>query len=239
MSNLLTIETRFLNNESVKNALNLTEVKKVNKQITNAQKKKFESTMKLAELVHNGFDWFRSESGQEVFTEEGIEWTADDFFQKTYGFQKSFGYKLIKAHKLPTEVKEEFDRLCQEDSTKKRSLNELLKFSRGGNQETATESTETATEEVAEQSSEEVREESNTLVTFVSKLGGDIIPSVNFRVEMVDGEMKVITTNSKEDILNHIEAVKVLVQNMDSTERTGEQLFNDLGWASEYNPING
>ena len=135
-----------------------------------------------------------------------------DFFQKTYGFQRSFGYKLIKAHKLPTEVKEEFDRLCKEDDTKKRSLNELLKFSRGGNQETATEPTETATEEVAEQSSEEVREESNTLVTFVSKMGGDVIPSVNFRIEMVDGEMKVITTNSQEEILAHLDAVKVLIK---------------------------
>lgn len=213
MSNLLTIESRFLENDVVKTALNLSEVKKVNRQITSAQKKKFEGTMKLAELVNNGFEWFRSESGQEVFNEEGIEWTADDFFQKTYGFQKSFGYKLIKAHKLPTEVKEEFDRLCQEDETKKRSLNELLKFSRGEEQETATESTETATEEVAEQSSEEVREQSNTLVTFVSKMGGELIPSVNFRIEMVDGEMKVITTNNREDILSHIDAVRVLIKN--------------------------
>lgn len=212
MSNLLTIESRFLQNETVKNALNLSEVKKVNRQITNAQKKKFESSMKLAELVSTGFEWFKSEEGQSVFNEEGIEWTADDFFSKTYGFQRSFGYKLIKAHNLPTEVKEEFDRLCSEDSTKKRSIAELLKFARGNNEE-ATEEQPSTEVESSEEATETATEEqpSNTLVTFVSKLGEGSIPDVNFRIELIDGHFQVISNNAKEDIIKHIDAIKVLV----------------------------
>ncbi|MCP3700094.1 MAG: hypothetical protein GY920_16305, partial [Aliivibrio sp.] len=76
---LLTIEQNFLNLPTVKDALNLTEVKRTQKNINNAHKSKFNHTMKLTSLIKSAVEWFESEQGKDALREEGIEWNKEDF----------------------------------------------------------------------------------------------------------------------------------------------------------------
>ena len=64
MQNLLSIESSFLNLPQVKQALNLSEIRSVQRTITNAKKKKFEQTLTLSKLVINAVEWFASEDGK-------------------------------------------------------------------------------------------------------------------------------------------------------------------------------
>ena len=64
MSNLLQIETSFLNLPQIKTALNLQEIRSVQRTIQNGQKKKFEQTLSLSKLVLGAVNWFASEEGE-------------------------------------------------------------------------------------------------------------------------------------------------------------------------------
>ena len=103
---LLTIEQNFLNLPQVKDALNLTEVKRTQRNINNAHKSKFNHTMKLTALIKSAVEWFESEEGKDALREEGIEWNKEDFGKKVFGYQKSFFYKLIKVSNLDERILE-------------------------------------------------------------------------------------------------------------------------------------
>ena len=147
MSNLLTIETAFLNNTAVKQALNLTEIRAIQRTLTNGQKKKFEQTLALSKLVINTVNWFSSEEGKQTCINEGISWTNEEIGNKIFGWQKSFFYKVLKAGKLDDEVISNFKTKCDEVEAEgmdtNRSLEGLLKFAKvmetvnsvGGNDE--------------------------------------------------------------------------------------------------------
>jgi len=64
MSNLLSIETAFLSQSEIKNALNLNDIKRIQRQITNAHKSKFGHTLTMAKLVVKAEEWFTSEDGK-------------------------------------------------------------------------------------------------------------------------------------------------------------------------------
>ncbi len=128
---LLTIEQNFLNLPTVKDALNLTEVKRTQKNINNAHKSKFNHTMKLTSLIKSAVEWFESEQGKDALREEGIEWNKEDFGKKVFGYQKSFFYKLIKVANLDERIVEAFNTKCDEIGTDaNRSIAGLLDFSR-------------------------------------------------------------------------------------------------------------
>ena len=131
MSNLLQIEANFLRRPEVSAALKLSEVRSIQRTITNSKKKKFEASLELSGHVAAAFKWFKSAEGKATLTEEGIAWTAEAFASKVFGFQKSYFYKLVKVAELPTEVIETYRTECDnvgEDA--QRSVEELLKFSR-------------------------------------------------------------------------------------------------------------
>jgi hypothetical protein len=134
MSNLLTIEQAFLNMPQVKQALNLTEIRAVQRTIVNAKKKKFDQTLQLSKLVGGVVAWFASEDGQRLCAEEGITWSNEQIGLKVFGWQKSFFYKVVKASKLKDEVIETFKTKCDELETQgeepNRSLEGLLKFAK-------------------------------------------------------------------------------------------------------------
>jgi len=134
MSNLLTIERAFLSLPQVKQGLKLAEFKTLQRNVENAQKKKFDSTLDLSKVVQSAFEWFKSTEGQALCSEEGISWTAEDFGNKVFGFQKSYFYKLTRAGKLATEVVDEFKRKCteleSEGQVPNRSLEGLLKYAK-------------------------------------------------------------------------------------------------------------
>ena len=134
MSNLLTIERAFLSIPAVKQGLKLAEFKTLQRNVENAQKKKFDSTLDLSKVVQGAFEWFKSNEGQALCSEEGISWSSEEFGNKVFGFQKSYFYKLTRAGKLATEVVDEFKRKCteleSEGQTPNRSLEGLLKYAK-------------------------------------------------------------------------------------------------------------
>ncbi len=134
MSNLLSIEQAFLSLPQVKQALNLNEIRAVQRTIVNAKKKKFEQTLTLSKLVGSVVQWFGSDEGQRLCAEEGISWTNEQIGLKVFGWQKSFFYKVVKASKLKQEVVDTFKAKCDELEAQgedpNRSLEGLLKFAK-------------------------------------------------------------------------------------------------------------
>jgi len=134
MSNLLAIESAFLSLPQVKTALNLAEITRVQRGITNAQKQKFSSTMNLAKLAVSVVEWFASPEGQAIAQEEGISWNNEEIGAKVFGWQKSFFYKVLKAGKLDESIVNEFTAQCDDADRNglnpDRSLAGLLKFAK-------------------------------------------------------------------------------------------------------------
>lgn len=197
MSNLLAIETAFLNNAEVRTALNLTEIRTIQRGITNAKKKKFDQTLTLSALVVKAFEWFSSEQGKAKLNEEGLSWSNEEFFNKVFGWQKSFSYKVLKAGKLPTEVVDTFkvkcDELERQGEEPNRSLEGLLKFAK---------QVESGGEEGGGQ---EVETRAQAIFTLAFKH-----PEGNIAVR-IDDAGQVKTTNSREEVMS---AVSFLLQSL-------------------------
>lgn len=206
MSTLLTIEERFLSLPQVKQGLNLAEIKTAQRQLTNAQKKKFTQTLSLSKLVVNAVEWLNSEEGKAVMSEEGLNWNTEQFGAKVFGWQKSFTYKMIKAGKLEDEVVETFETKCKEAEAEgkspNRSLEGLLKFAKASTEAEA--SGESDGEEIGEAEGEaEVEVRIPTILTFTYKSPNGKNVSVR-----IDAEGNLTTTNEASEIK---EAVNVLL----------------------------
>lgn len=134
MSNLLTIERAFLSLPQVKQGLKLAEFKTLQRNVENAQKRKFDGTLDLSKVVLASFEWFKSAEGQALCSEEGISWTSEEFANKVFGYQKSFFYKLTRAGKLEAHLVDEFKAKCTEleaeGQTPNRTLEGLLKYAK-------------------------------------------------------------------------------------------------------------
>lgn len=208
MSQLLSIETAFLSLPQVKQGLNLSEIRSVQRTITNAKKKKFEQTLALSKLVTQAVEWFQSEEGQRVCTDEGISWSNEEIGQKVFGWQKSFFYKVVKAGRLQPEVIESFNTKCNEveaaGEEPNRSLEGLLKFAKqveaGGN-------TESEGGEGESESEPQVETRVETILTFTYKSEGG---NVSVRI---DANGLVKTTNTDEQIAEAISVLKFSLQN--------------------------
>lgn len=210
MSNLLSIETAFLSLPQVKQGLNLSEIRSVQRTITNAKKKKFEQTLALSKLVTQAVEWFQSEEGQRVCTDEGISWSNEEIGQKVFGWQKSFFYKVVKAGRLQPEVIESFNVKCNEVEARgeepNRSLEGLLKFAK---QVEAGGSTENEGGEGEGESESEAQVETRveTILTFTYKSEAG---NVSVRI---DANGLVKTTNSEEQIREAIAVLNFSLQN--------------------------
>jgi hypothetical protein len=134
MQQLLTIEQNFLNLPQVKDALNLSSIRTLQRTITNGQKKKFEQTLQLSKLVLTAATWFKSPEAKVQLQQEGISWTAEDFSLKVFGWQKSYFYKVAKAGALQDELVETFKTKCDEVEAEgkdaNRTLEGLLKYAK-------------------------------------------------------------------------------------------------------------
>lgn len=213
MNNLLAIETAFLSLPQVKQALNLAEIIRVQRGITNAQKQKFSSTLTLAKIAVNVVNWFESEEGQAITREEGISWNNEEIGQKVFGWQKSYFYKVLKAGKLDESIVSEFTAQCDEADRNglnpDRSLAGLLKWTRavdsndstGGNGEEG-ESEEGETETAAV----EIRPE--TIFTLAYKPDSK---NVSIRVNS-NGEIK--TTNSIAELNQAMAFLEEMIQRL-------------------------
>jgi len=197
-TNLLSIERSFLALTEVKQALNLQVINTLRRADSNAQKKKFENSLQLAKAVKQSFNWFSSEEGKAKCNEEGISWSNEEFFQKVFGWQKSFSYKLLKVGKLEDTIVEKFNQKCIEVEARGeeavRSIENLLKFAKaveqgneGGNEG-----------EEGGEGEAEVETRSATIFTLAFKH-----PDKNISVRINEaGEIK--TTNSRDEIMSAI-----------------------------------
>ena len=126
------IETDFLSSQ---NEVNFTSIFNLQSQVNDAKKSKFEKSLKLAKLVAQSLEWFKKDETKSALIEAGIEWSnAETFFNRVYGWQKSFGHKMVKAGKIETPIVTKFKRKCTqienngEDAI--RSIEALLKFAK-------------------------------------------------------------------------------------------------------------
>jgi hypothetical protein len=205
MSNLLSIESAFLNLPQVKQAINLNEIKRAKRNVANAQKRKFEHTMSMAGLVKQAVDWFDSAEGKEVFREEGIQWSKADFGLKVFGWQKSYFYKVIKAANLDPRILEAFNTMCDNAGEQaNRSLAGLLEFSRDidldslehsedATEEEINEAVEQAIEEATEQATQRERVETLITLSFRNPNGDNV-------AWRIDANGQVHTRNTAEQV---------------------------------------
>jgi hypothetical protein len=213
MTNLLAIESSFLNLPEVKSALNLAEIRSVQRTITNAKKKKFEQTLNLSKLVTNVLAWFQSEDGLRKCSEEGIAWSNEEIGNKVFGWQKSFFYKVVKAGKLEEDVVNTFKAKCDEAETNgeepNRSLEGLLKFAKQveSNTQTGGENGESGEGESGEGEAQiEVRAEN--VFTLKCKVDG-----INVSVK-IDADGNLTTNNTKEQIEEAIAILSIQLNNL-------------------------
>ena len=210
MSNLLSIEADFLRNENVESALNLRAIRTLQRTLSNGQKKKFAQTLELSKKVLHVSNWFASEEGKQATTDAGIYWNNEQIGLKLFGWQKSYFYKVLKAGKLDDAIVNQFNELCDDAENQgqepNRTLEGLLKFSRGGGNEVAetggNDDDETGESETTERAIE-VRVP--TIFTMTYK-GGEKNVSVR-----VNENNEIATTNSREEILRAIEFLTNLI----------------------------
>jgi len=204
MQNLLSIETAFLNKAEIKSALNLTEIKGVQRTLSNGQKKKFDTTLQLSKLVTAAVNWFKSDEGKAKCSEEGITWSNEEFGNKVFGWQKSFFYKVIKAGLLEEEIVTTFKAKCDEvEATGKdanRSLEGLLKFAKQVETGSEASGTEEGSEEGSEEAQVEVRTETIFTLTYKREEGNVAV--------RIDAAGVVKTSNSIAEIEEAIAFLK-------------------------------
>jgi hypothetical protein len=209
MSELLSIETAFLNLPNVKESLQLTEIKKVQKSINNAHKSKFNHTLKLSALIGNAVKWFSSEEGKAVLSDEGIEWSKEDFGKKVFGYQKSFFYKLLKVDALDERILTAFNTKCDEiGDDANRSIAGLLEFSRSIDLDSLEHSEDATEEEIAEAEAELIEEASvaQERVNYLFVLSYKNPNGNNLSVRIDD--QGNVSGNNLEEIANAIEFLK-------------------------------
>jgi hypothetical protein len=196
MSNLLAIETAFLSLPQVKQSLSLTEIRSTQRTIANGQKKKFEQTLQLSKLVVTAVNWFASEEGKTVCTEEGISWSNEEIGIKIFGWQKSFFYKVVKCGKLENAVIENFNTKCTEieanGNEANRSLEGLLKYAKQVNTANVISDPETMGEGEGE-IQPEIRVETIFTMTYKDTDGKKI-------AVRIDANGTIKTTNSRTEI---------------------------------------
>jgi hypothetical protein len=205
MTNLLNIEASFLNIPEVKQGLNLLEIKRLNATLSNGQKKKFATTLTLSAVVLKAFEWYSSDAGKQLMSNEGISWTAEDFANKVFGWQKSYFYKVVKAGKLAPEVVDNFNAKCDEieagGDEPNRTLEGLLKFAKAVDENTNV-GGESDGESDGESESAEVEVRVPTILTFTFKPENDKNVAVR-----IDANGVIKTTNSNDEIYSALQVL--------------------------------
>lgn len=218
MSNvtLLPIEQDFLNDPAVKTALNLNDIRRGQRNVDNAQKRKFEHTMTLAGHVSSAYQWYNSSAGTLAMDEQGLSWTIDDFSTKVFGWQKSYFHKVRRAGNLDPRITTAFLTKCDElGDNAVRTLAGLLSFASDIDlsdlPENATEDeVSEALEQAVEETEVQQREERiPTMATISIKAEANEGVAISWRV---DSEGHQSTSNTKEEILRAIAGLTNLIQ---------------------------
>ena len=215
MRNLLEIETGLLGSDAVKDGLQLTKVKSLQKSIKTAERTKFRKQLEMATLMREAKEWFDKPETQLLFADQGIVLTAEELADKVFECQKPWMYKCIKASNVAEDVVEIFERQCKhlQDSGEKvkisiESLNQFAKaYAQNEDvnvadlQATADSVAEDTIEDdsVAEDTTEDATEStSDTIFTLSFKADSG---NVSVRYSHSEG---LVTTNCHDDIRSAI-----------------------------------
>ncbi len=189
----------------------MSEFKSLQRTEMNAKKKKFETSLAISRIVTKGYEWYKGE-GKSLLNESGIEWKADDFFLKVYGWQKSYAYKLLKASAIEEQVVEGFktecDRIDAEGKEAERSIAALLKYAKDGSIG-------------GDEDGDGGEGKPSVVATFTFKADG--YRSVSVRI-MSDGSIK--TSNETLSILQTLSVFREMLMSAPNTEETLEQVMN-------------
>jgi len=211
MRNLLEIETGLLGSDAVKEGLQLSKVKSLQKHIKNADRTKFQKQLKLANVMRESKEWFDKDETQLLFADQGIVWSADELADKVFECQKSWMYKCIKASNVAEDVVEIFERQCKhlQDSGEKvkisiESLNQFAKAYAEDEYVNVADLQSTETDGVVEDTIADIVAEDATEST------SDTIFTLSFKTDSGNVSVRyshsegLVTTNSNDDILDAI-----------------------------------
>lgn len=183
-------------NTHTNKALKLTQVNTIIKAIETSDAKRFENSLTLAGLIADGNKWLKDAEGQNWL--KSTKMAMDEFIQKTYGFQKSFYYKLLKTANVPADVVKEFTtqtaKLKAEKLSAPLSIEALLKYHAEAKLETTKDSDGDGDGD-GENEAPEVKAKAKAVLTFTFKLDG--FEPVSLRIDD-NGEFK--TSASAENI---------------------------------------
>ena len=173
----------FNENAQISRGLQISQITDLQTIIDESNSTKFDTSVKMSKLVLKSFKYFKSDRCKEVFEEEGISWSVEDFSQKIFGWNKSFFYKMVKIGNTPTttinKFNREVNRLKEEGTPIVRSVENCLKFVKELN---------------TEGNGEETPMTPRTETTLSVKMKFDI-SSKSFKI--VNGEFKTDITNDE------------------------------------------
>tara|TARA_B100000519_G_scaffold202686_1_gene221842 strand:+ start:6856 stop:7470 length:615 start_codon:yes stop_codon:yes gene_type:complete len=173
----------FNENAQISRGLQISQITDLQTIIDESNSTKFDTSVKMSKLVLKSFKYFKSDRCKEVFEEEGISWSVEDFSQKIFGWNKSFFYKMVKIGNTPTttinKFNREVNRLKEEGTPIVRSVENCLKFVKELN---------------TEGNGEETPMTPRTETTLSVKMKFDI-SSKSFKI--VNGEFKTDMTNDE------------------------------------------
>ena len=211
MRNLLEIETGLLGSDAVRDGLQLTKVKSLQKSIKTAERTKFRKQLEMATLMQQGKEWFELPTTQILFSEQGIVWSADELADKVFECQKSWMYKCIKASNVAEDVVEIFERQCKhlQDSGEKvkisiESLNQFAKAYAEDEDVNVADLQSTETDDVVEDTIDDSVAEDTTEST------SDTIFTLSFKTDSGNVSVRyshsegLVTTNCHDDIRSAI-----------------------------------
>ena len=102
------------------------EAKKLSNSVNELGTRKLTATLELSKIVAAGIEWFTSEETRSELKAIELKMNVDEFVQETYGFQKSYAYKLKRAAEIPAETLEQY----LASDIEERSLNSLLAYAK-------------------------------------------------------------------------------------------------------------
>ncbi len=203
---LLQIENDFLTSSEVRSHMNIARIDALAMDIKDKRKSQFDQSLKFAKLVKASYDWFKSEAGQNMFNDNGLTWTNEDFYTKAICISKAHFYRVIKVAKICEEnpqIVTNYKRECTAEENAgnptERSVAELIKRANG-----------TSTSQDENESSTE------TLVTFsMKKTMFEDGRGLSIRI-LSDGEIKTSGDahgKISDEMIEQLKAISVAIIN--------------------------
>lgn len=101
-------------------------VRDANVELYSLQRGNLRCSLNLGRLISEGLQNFDSDENKQLRKSARLNITTEHFIKTAYGFNKQWAYKLVKAHKLPEDIKEAYLKTGNLESEV--SIAGLLKF---------------------------------------------------------------------------------------------------------------